>query len=237
VVAGARLPRRRFTGDGRSWPSGLHPGGGQALEVEHDVVNSSRRSRRRIRARVGAPHGEGGSGSRRQGGRARAEGERKGEGARRDPYHPRVLRRQLAVEDWWRRGEIVAAQWFGRRRRCPRLSGGTAAQGHGGSWGRQWWLRGSARERPWLRKGGGLGVRVVRATAPAPPADSLRFDLIQARAASGRKRRLGCWPVGPCEHGEGSPGVRQSGPRSVAGRPAGWGRNRGGEREGKRMLT
>jgi hypothetical protein len=63
-ATGARLPRRRLAGDGRSWPSGLHPGRDQVLEVEHDMGNSSRRSGRRTRARVGDPHGEGGSGRR-----------------------------------------------------------------------------------------------------------------------------------------------------------------------------
>jgi hypothetical protein len=59
VVTGARSPQR-LAGVGQTWPSELHLGRDQALEVEHDVVNSSRCSRRRIRARIGAPHGEGG---------------------------------------------------------------------------------------------------------------------------------------------------------------------------------
>jgi hypothetical protein len=84
---GAQLPRRRFAGAGLSWCSGLGFERDQTLEVEHDVGNSSMHSRGRIGARFRASHGEGGSGSRRQGERAHAEGERKGEGARRDPYH------------------------------------------------------------------------------------------------------------------------------------------------------
>jgi hypothetical protein len=58
---GARSPRRRQAEVGQTWPSRLHLGRDQALEVEHDTVNSSRRSRWRIRARIGAPLGEGGA--------------------------------------------------------------------------------------------------------------------------------------------------------------------------------
>jgi hypothetical protein len=62
VIARRRwLPRRRLAGVGQTWPSGLHLGRGQALEIEHDAVDSSRRSRRLTRARVGAAHGEGGA--------------------------------------------------------------------------------------------------------------------------------------------------------------------------------
>jgi hypothetical protein len=64
----------------------------------------------------------------RRGGHARAEGERKGGEAWRDPYHPGVLRRRLGAEDWRRQGEIVAAQG----RRCPRVElqhGSARAQG------------------------------------------------------------------------------------------------------------
>jgi hypothetical protein len=104
------LPWRRLAGVGQTWPSGLHLGRDQALEVEHDAVNSFRRSRRLNTARVGAPHGGGGTGSRRQGGRARAEGDRKGAGVRRVPYHPWKLRRRLAAEDWRCWSGIAAAQ-------------------------------------------------------------------------------------------------------------------------------
>jgi hypothetical protein len=58
-VAGARLPRRCFAGAGLSWPSGLHPGRGLALEIEHNAVNTSRCSRKLISARIRAPHGGG----------------------------------------------------------------------------------------------------------------------------------------------------------------------------------
>jgi hypothetical protein len=97
-------------GLGLSWPSGLGFGRYQALEVEHNVGNSCRCSRRGIRARVVAPHGEGGSGSRRQGERARAEEDREGKGARRAPYHTGVLRRRLEAEDRGRRCRIAVAQ-------------------------------------------------------------------------------------------------------------------------------
>jgi hypothetical protein len=39
AVAGIRFPRRRFTGVGRSRPSGLGFGQGRAREVEHDTMN------------------------------------------------------------------------------------------------------------------------------------------------------------------------------------------------------
>jgi hypothetical protein len=95
---------RRLAGDGRSLPFEPHFERDQALEVERDTVNTSRHSRKLIRARVGAPHGEGGAGSRHRGKLARAEGKEKGEGARHGPYHPRVLRRRLEAEDRWCRG-------------------------------------------------------------------------------------------------------------------------------------
>jgi hypothetical protein len=142
------------------------------------------------------------------------------------------------VEDWRRRGGIAAAQGSVDGGVALGSSGSTAAQRHGELGGAV--AAEGERERAAVakKKGwGGLGVRVVRATAPVAPANSLLLDLIQARAASRRKRRLGCWPVGPCERGEGSPGVRRSGPRSAAGRPASGEKNRGGEGEGKRMLT
>jgi hypothetical protein len=104
------LPWRQLAGDGRSRPSGPHFGRDQALEVERDTVNTSRHSRKLIRARVGAPHGEGGAGSRHRGKLARAEGKEKGEGAWRGPYHHRVLQRRLEAEDRGCRGRIVAVQ-------------------------------------------------------------------------------------------------------------------------------
>jgi hypothetical protein len=64
MVTGRLLPRRQIAVDGRSWPSGLGSGRRQALEVEHDMGNSSRHYRRRDGARVGDPHDEGGSGRR-----------------------------------------------------------------------------------------------------------------------------------------------------------------------------
>jgi hypothetical protein len=48
---------------GRSRPSGLGFGRGLAREVEQDMANSSRHSRRLIRVRAGAPRGWGGTGS------------------------------------------------------------------------------------------------------------------------------------------------------------------------------
>jgi hypothetical protein len=49
-------PRRRFTGDRLTSCSGLGSGRRQALEVEHDMGNSSRHYRRREGARLGDPH-------------------------------------------------------------------------------------------------------------------------------------------------------------------------------------
>jgi hypothetical protein len=91
-ATGARLPRRRLAGAGQTWPSGLGFGRHQVLEIERDAGNPSRGLGRLIRARVGDLHGEGGSGSRRQVGRARTEGDREGKGARRAPYLAGVLR-------------------------------------------------------------------------------------------------------------------------------------------------
>jgi hypothetical protein len=100
------LPRRRFTGGDRSRPSGPHFERHQVLEVEHDALNTPGHSEKQFRARVGASHDGGGTGSRRQGGRTCAEGNRQGRGAQRVPYLPWKLRRWLAVGDWWRRGEL-----------------------------------------------------------------------------------------------------------------------------------
>jgi hypothetical protein len=105
-VASAAAPRRRWANLAVRAPSWTRSGpGGRAC-----TLNTSRHSRKQIRARVGAAHGGGGAGSRHRGELARAEGKKEGEGARRDPYHPRVLRRWLEAEDRWCRGRIVAAQ-------------------------------------------------------------------------------------------------------------------------------
>jgi hypothetical protein len=100
------LPRRRFAGGDRCRPSGPHSERHQVLEVEHDALNTPRRSGKQFRAWVGASHDGGGMGSRRQGGRACAEGNREGRGARCVPYLPWKLGRWLAVGDRWRRGEL-----------------------------------------------------------------------------------------------------------------------------------
>jgi hypothetical protein len=65
---------------------------------------------------------------------------------------------------------------------------------------------GEREEAAVAKKRGGLGVRVVRATAPAPPADPLRVDLIQARAASRRKRGSGTGQWGLASAGKGAQG-------------------------------
>jgi hypothetical protein len=62
------LPRRRFTGGDRSRPSGPQFERHQVLEVEHDALNTPRHLAKQVRARVGVPHGGGGSGRRRNGG-------------------------------------------------------------------------------------------------------------------------------------------------------------------------
>jgi hypothetical protein len=46
------LPWRRLAGVGQTWPSGLHLGRGQALEMEHNAVNTSGRSRRLAKAQA-----------------------------------------------------------------------------------------------------------------------------------------------------------------------------------------
>jgi hypothetical protein len=86
-ATGARLPRRRLARAGQTRPSRLSFGRYQALEVERGTEYSSGGLRGLNRAWVRAPHGKGGSGSLRPRERAHAEGGRKGEGARRGPYH------------------------------------------------------------------------------------------------------------------------------------------------------
>jgi hypothetical protein len=62
-------------------------------------------------------------------------------------------------------------------------SGGTAALGHRGKLREAVAAEGKRERAAAAKKGGAvLGVRVVHATAPAPPADALRLDPIQARA-------------------------------------------------------
>jgi hypothetical protein len=98
VIARRRwLPRRRLAGVGPTWPSGLHLGRGQALEVEHDAVNSSRRSRRRIRARRCKDTGKLGEAVAAEGERERAVAAKKGGAtsacgsfAQRPPRLPRI---------------------------------------------------------------------------------------------------------------------------------------------------
>jgi hypothetical protein len=106
-ATGARLP---LAGAGQTRPSGLGFGRHQVLEIERDAENPSRGLGRLIRARVGDLHDEGGSGSRRQVGRARTEGDREGKGARRAPYLAGVLRRRLEAEDRGLRCRIAVAQ-------------------------------------------------------------------------------------------------------------------------------
>jgi hypothetical protein len=82
--------------------------------------NPSRRSRRRIRARVGDPHGEGGSGSRWQGGRTRQReiGREKG--------HSALLTTPGCCDDGWKskiEGAGIESRWrrVVWRRRCPQV--------------------------------------------------------------------------------------------------------------------
>jgi hypothetical protein len=123
------LPWWKLVGAGRSRPSGPHFGRGLAREVKHNTANTSRRSRKLIRARAGAPHGGGGTGSWQRGGRARTEGERKGKRVRRVPYHPWKLRRRLAVEDRFERrhGSARLGEGWG----CGGGLGGSARDGCG----------------------------------------------------------------------------------------------------------
>jgi hypothetical protein len=186
---------------------------------------------RRIGARVGAPHGEGGSGSRRQGERSHTEGERKGKGARRDPYHARKLLRRPAVGDWRRRGGIATARGS--------VDGGAVLGPSGSTCGAR--ARGKLgeivaaeeeRERAAGSKKGrsGLGVRVVRATAPAPSAGrcgsaspkrgqasrTARARARVRRKGSGRaaERGHGQWPSGRPAKGKTEEGARKGERRS-----------------------
>jgi hypothetical protein len=116
-------PRRRFARVGRSRCSGLGFGRDQAPEVEHDVGNPSRRSRRRVRARVGDPHGEGGSG-RQTRRRARVPGATEAYRLRHPVQHdqgregkltkgsrwPEVRWRRDDDDDWRRRGRAPAEE-------------------------------------------------------------------------------------------------------------------------------
>jgi hypothetical protein len=140
------LPRWRLAGAGQSWPSGhgfdkVRPGRWSATRRIHLSAQESG-----LGFGSGFPTAEGGTGSRHRGELARAEGKEEGEGARRSPYHPRVLRRRLEAGDRWCRGGIGAAPGS--------VDGGTAAQEHGGSWDRRWRLRGNARELSRLRRVG-----------------------------------------------------------------------------------
>jgi hypothetical protein len=64
------------------------------------------------------------------------------------------------------------------RRRTPGSERRHGGAGVRGSWAMQWRLRGSVKELQAKKGGAVLGVRVVHATAPAPPADALRLDPI-----------------------------------------------------------
>jgi hypothetical protein len=73
-----------------------------------------------------------------------------------------------------------------------------------------------------LRKGwGGLGVRVDRATTSAPPVDSMRVDLIQARRPSRRKGGSGAGQGTGSGAAQGLGACGRAGPRAAAERPAG----------------
>jgi hypothetical protein len=63
-VAGDALPRRRYAGDGQTWPSGLRLARDHAVEEAGGTGNPPGLSSWRIGARVGDSRGEGGSGRR-----------------------------------------------------------------------------------------------------------------------------------------------------------------------------
>jgi hypothetical protein len=224
--------QREHAGLGPSWPSGLGFGRGQAWELARNTVNTSRRSRKRFRVRVGVPHGGGGSGSRWQGEHAHAEGERKGEGARHDPYHAWKLRRRLAVEKWRCRGGIATA----RARSTAALPSGQAAERRREAWGKKLGkaeaAEGEHEEAVAAKKGGAvLGVRVVHATASAPPADAWRLDLIQARPCFWKQGKVRGLASGVLRVRGRKPRVRRSG-ATGSGRAAG--RRRRKQRRGRR---
>jgi hypothetical protein len=84
--------------------------------------------------------------------------------------------------------------------RTPSSGKGSAGRGSGG-WDAEA-AEGEGEEQLWLRRGvGSLGVRVVRATAPAPPADALQLDpiqvlrLLEARGNSGAGQGAGSGAV------------------------------------------
>jgi hypothetical protein len=148
-VTGAQLLRRRFAGADLSWCSGLGFGRDQALEVEHDVGNSFMYSRGRIGARFRASHGEGGSGSWRQGECAHAEGDMGGRrGTVRSLPHQDAMMtasdRRLVAPGRNRGGAVLGS------------SGSTAALGHRGELGEAVAAEGSTRERTRLRKRGAI---------------------------------------------------------------------------------
>jgi hypothetical protein len=71
------------------------------------------------------------------------------------------------------------------------------------------------------KRWGGLGMRVDRATASAPPADSMRVDLIQARWPSRRKGGSGAGQGAGSGAAQGLGACGRAGPRAAAERPAG----------------
>jgi hypothetical protein len=212
------LPRRRFTGGGRSRPSGPHFERHQVLEVEHDALNTPRRSGKQFRARVGASHDGGGTGSRRQRGRACAEGNREGKGARRVPYLPWKLRWWLAVGDRWhwgelrRRGARSTAAPLGRAvaRQCKsteELGRAVAAEGK--------------RERAaGLRKGVRRPRRAGRSrNGPRIACKLVRVDLIEPRRLLEEKKARVLASGASRVQGK-EPGARRSG-TTASGRAAG----------------
>jgi hypothetical protein len=107
-ATGARLPRRSFAGVGRSRPSGLRLGLGQALENGDGTGNSPERLTWRIEARVGASRD----------GAARALGDKGNEQAQKEKGREEELDAFLtspgSCNDRWRRriggaGDAVAA--------------------------------------------------------------------------------------------------------------------------------
>jgi hypothetical protein len=121
------------------------------------------------------------------------------------------------VGDWRRRGGIAAARGS--------VDGGGSNPSGARARGKTGEVVAAEEERDRTagakKRWGGLGVRVDRATASVPPADSMRVDLIQARRPSRRKRGSGAGQGSGLGCGARARGVRQSGPRAVAERPAG----------------
>jgi hypothetical protein len=114
-------------------------------------------------------------------------------------------------------------------------SGGAATRGLGKKLGKAEAAEGEREEAVAAKKGRAvLGVRVVHATAPAPPADAWRLDLIQARPSFWKQGKVRGLASGVLRTRGRKPKVRWSG-ATGSGRAASRRRKqRRGRRRGER---